>query len=191
MRGGLRLCASALVVAALTAPVLAQPPEPPLIDNERVRVWDVASEQAPRVEGDYVWVSLSHPGEAAFRPAAAAMSGRGVLIALKDQRVAPQPNTSGYPLAFPRAGVKKVFENDRVILWDYRWTRGHPTPMHFHDKDVVVVYLTESVLRSTTPDGQGTTNENPAGAIRFNLRSRVHSEELLRGEARALITELK
>jgi len=29
------------------------------------------------------------------------------------------------------------------------------------------------------------------GTIRFNARSRVHSEEMRRGHARALITELK
>jgi hypothetical protein len=190
MSGALRrgLCASAVFVAVLTASALAQAP---VIGNERVTVWDIQSGQAPRVDGDYVWVSLSHPGEAAFRPGASAMSGRGVLIALKDLRVAPLPNTSPYPLAFPRAGVRKIFENDRVILWDYSWILGQPTVMHFHDKDVVVVYLTESVLQSITPDGQRTANENPAGAIRFNARNRVHSEEMLRGHARALITELK
>jgi hypothetical protein len=183
-----RLCITALVVAALAAPALAQAP---VIDNDRVTVWEVAAGQAPRVEGDYVWVSLSHPGEAAFRPEVAAMSGRGVLIKLTDRRVAPAANGSGYPLAFPREGVRKVFENDRVILWDYSWKLGRPTPMHFHDKEVVVVYLTESVVRSVTPDGQQTTTDTPAGTVRFNLRNRVHSEEMVRGEARALITELK
>ena len=182
------LWASVIVSAVVATSALAQSP---VIDNDRVTVWDVAPGAAPRVAGDRVWVSLSHPGEAAFNPDASAMSGRGVLIALTDRRVAPLPNRSPYPLAFPRAGVKKIFENDRVILWDYSWTLGHPTVMHFHDKDVVVVYLTDSVVDSIAPDGQRTANENPAGTIRFNARSRVHSEEMRRGHARALITELK
>jgi hypothetical protein len=38
------------------------------------------------------------------------------------------------PPAFPRPGVKKILENERVIVWDCTWTPGVATPMHFHDK---------------------------------------------------------
>lgn len=30
----------------------------------------------------------------------------------------PIENTSGYRLAFPRPGVKKILEDERVIVWD-------------------------------------------------------------------------
>ena len=88
-------------------------------------------------------------------------------------------------------GTRKLFENDRVIVWDYTWTPGQPTPMHFHDKDVVVVYMADGALKSTTPDGQNTVNEFSVGTVRFNLRDRVHSEVVSRGAGRAVITELK
>lgn len=113
------------------------------------------------------------------------------MIDLKDHPVPPIENTSGYPLAFPRPGVKKLLENDRVIVWDYTWTPGVPTPMHFHDKDVVVLFLEEGDLKSTTPDGQSAVSAYTRGTIRFNTRNRIHTESLVKGKQRAIITELK
>ncbi len=72
--------------------------------------------------------------------------------------------------------MKKLLENDRVIVWSYRWNPGEPTPMHFHDKDVVVVYLEDTALISTTPDGAKKLNEYKAFDIRFNKRDRTHTE---------------
>src|SRR4051812_3031304 len=54
-----------------------------------------------------------------------------ILVELKDVSVPSLPNNTPYPLAFPREGVKKILENGRVIIWDYTWTPGKPTVMHF------------------------------------------------------------
>ena len=116
---------------------------------------------------------------------------RSIVVDLKDVTVPLLPNTSGYPLAFPRPGAKKVFENDRIVAWDYTWTPGVPTPTHFHDKDVVVVYLEEGVLASTTPDGQVVNNPHYFGFAKPNARDRSHTETLIKGKARAIIVELK
>ncbi|MGA7694772.1 MAG: hypothetical protein WCA76_07070 [Candidatus Sulfotelmatobacter sp.] len=113
------------------------------------------------------------------------------MIDLKDHPVTAIANTTGYPLAFPRPGSKKILENARVIVWDYTWTLDVPTPMHFHDKDVVVVYLDDGDLKSTTPDGKVVVNPYTFGAVRFNLRDRTHTETLIRGKQRAIVTELK
>ena len=43
--------------------------------------------------------------------------------------------------------MKKLLENARVIVWDYTWTPGVATPMHFHDKDVVVYYQEDGDLQ--------------------------------------------
>jgi hypothetical protein len=53
-----------------------------------------------------------------------------IVIDLKEHFVATIENVSGYPLAFPRPGVKKILENERVIVWDCTWTLGvaSPTP---------------------------------------------------------------
>ncbi|HJX82955.1 MAG TPA: hypothetical protein VJ723_01280, partial [Candidatus Angelobacter sp.] len=138
----------------------------PVIDNDRVAVWDVSDSVAR--PWDAVVVSLS--GHAAFvsKGTTPKIAGRSFVIDLKDHPVAPIPNASGYPLAFPRPGSKKLFENERVIVWDYSWQPGVATPMHFHDKDVVVIFLEDGDLTSTTPDGQSVLSSYTAPTVKFN-----------------------
>ena len=116
---------------------------------------------------------------------------RAIVINLKDHRDPPLQNTSGYPNAFPRPGVKNILENDRVAVWDYTWLPGAPTPVHFHDKYVVVVYLEDGAVRSTTLDGNSVVNEISFSLTTANPRARLHTEEVVRGKARAIIMELK
>jgi len=162
----------------------------PIIDNERVSVWDTASPRA--YMHDFVAVTLAD-GKAEFgrKGGTPASRGRTIVIELKDHTVAPLPNKSGYPNAFPRPGSKKLIENDRVIVWDYTWTTGVATPMHFHDKDVVVTYLKDGSLKSTTPSGVVVTNDYSFGTVRYNARDRTHTETLVKGSQRAIITEFK
>jgi hypothetical protein len=97
-----------------------------------------------------------------------------------------------YGTAFPREGAKKLIETDRIRGWDYTWVPGRPTPMHFHDKDVVLTYVGAGALNSTTPDGTVSLNEFMFGETRFNPGNRVHFESYVRGEhPRAIIMELK
>jgi quercetin dioxygenase-like cupin family protein len=116
---------------------------------------------------------------------------RARVIGLHDHYVAPLKNTSGYPKAFPRPGAKKLLDNARVVVWDYTFTSGAPSPMHFHDKDVVVTYMADGALTSTTPDGQSQTSEVTFGLTKFNPRSRTHTEQLVRGKSRVIAVELK
>lgn len=180
---------SLLLCAMLLQPA-PQMPAKPVIDNDRVAVWDV-SEPSTAQSFDAVVVSLS--GDAVFLPKGTApkLAGRSIIIDLKDHLVDPIPNTSGYPLAFPRAGAKKILENSRVVVWDYTWTPAVATPMHFHDKDTVVVFLEDGDLSSTTLDGKVVVNSFTSPAVRFNPRNRTHTETLVRGKQRAIITELK
>ena len=163
----------------------------PVIDNDRVSVLDVADYSTSAQPNDAVVVSLA--GNAVYVPkgATSKISGRLFVIDLKDHPVPPIENKSGYPLAFPRPGTKKLFENDRVIVWDSTWTPGVATPMHFHDKDVVVIFLEDGDLKSTTLDGKEVLNKYTSGTVRFNQRDRTHTETLMNGKQRAIITELK
>jgi hypothetical protein len=179
-------------LVALSFAALSQGAEP-VLDNERVAVWDVTGAMPP-AQHDFVAVSLSRKGTAVFgrkgdKPGEPGV--RSVVIELKDVAPAPISNTTGYPLAFPRPRVKKLLENDKVIVWDYVWRQGEPTPMHFHDKDAAVVFEANGALQSTTADGKSVMNEFKFGDFRFNKRDRTHTELLVRGQARAVITELK
>lgn len=162
----------------------------PILENDRVVVWDV-TDSAPAQALDSVVVSFS--GSAAFLPKGTSpkITERSIVIDLKDHPVAPIENTSGYPLAFPRPGVKKVLENERVIVWDCTWTLGVAAPMHFHDKDTVALFLEDGDLKSTTADGQSVVNPHTPGEVRFALRNRTHTESLVRGKQHAVFTELK
>jgi hypothetical protein len=164
----------------------------PVLDNERVTVWDT-TEVMP-AQHDFVAVSLSRKGTAVYGHAgdkAGKAGARTVVVELKDHALPPIANASGYPLAFPRPHAKKLLENDKVIVWDYSWQPRVPSPMHFHDKDTLVVFEADGALQSTTPDGKKTVNENHFGDVRFNKRDRIHTELLLRGHGHAVITELK
>jgi quercetin dioxygenase-like cupin family protein len=113
-----------------------------------------------------------------------------ILIDLKDHQAAPIPNTSGLSNAFPREGAVSRLENERVAIWEYRWT-GQPTPMHFHDRDVVVVVMEGGEIESTSPDGKSRVNRVSRGEASFTPGNRSHSERLVSGAARAILVELK
>ncbi len=189
---------SVFLALAFCCTAFAQAPQP-IVNNERVTVWDVTWNKSqpnplPRTEHDFVAVSLTRPGTAVFRHKGETPGEEGartVVIELKDHPVAPLENKTGYPSAFPRPHVKQLIDNDRFVVWSYRWNPGEPTPMHFHDKDVVVVYLEDTALKSTTPDGKSVINEYKSGQTKFNLRDRTHSELLFRGTGSAVMTELK
>jgi hypothetical protein len=192
-----------LIAVALMAAALHGQEAKPVIDNERVTVWDVtwtkgaAYPAAPDRDAVFMRLTGAKAGTASFsakgseRNKTGHVGDRWLVIELKDHPVPPLENKTGYPLAFPRPHVKKLLENDRVIVWSYRWNPGEPTPMHFHDKDVVVVYLEDTALTSTTPDGAKTLNEYKAFDIRFNKRDRTHTELLERGRGSAMMMELK
>jgi len=170
----------AVVLAALVFAQIAA--DPPLVDNDRVSVREMPVVSGPagsigRQTPTSLWISVT--------------PSKSIAITLKDKVVAPISNTSGFPNAFPRPNNKKVYEDGRVIVWDYTWTPGQPTPMHFHDKDVVVIYFGNGSLKSTTPDGKSVVNKWTTGDTRFNARDRVHTETLVDGQLRAIITELK
>ena len=195
----------------------------PIIDNDRVTVWDVTWEKnqpgfTASSDHDSVTVYLAggnfkitapdgtsrtiahKTGDAVFRfkgvRRSEAWVGSGTPprtteIALKDSDKRPAANTSGNPLAFPRPGAKNLIDNDRIFVWDSRWTPDVPTAMHFHDKDVVVSYLEDGDLTSIAPDGTTVVNPYKFGVIRFTAGNRSHKEVLTKGTQRAIIVELK
>jgi hypothetical protein len=167
------------------------PGDKPIIDNERVTVWDT-TQTAGKLPYDSVIVSLTgNTATYLAKNADRKSGGRVILIALKDHAVTPLSNKTGYQLAFPRPGSKKVLENKRVIIWDYTWTTGVATPMHFHDKDVVVTYFEDGTLKSTTPEGQVVMNPYKVADVRFNSGNRTHTETLVEGKQHAIIVEFK
>jgi hypothetical protein len=101
-----------------------------------------------------------------------------------------------YPHAFPREGVKKLFENDRVTIWEVNWIKDMPQPFHRHLYDMAGVYLRYGHVRITTPEGKVTEGfhfEPPLPY--FQLRGMTHKEEAVGGandpEELAIMVDLK
>ena len=147
----------------------------PVIDNARVTVRDIHLEPGkpgPAIphagyfavlyfDGGRVRIA---DGNTVRHPAGDAVTGQGgvthdtaigkpqreIVVEIKDAPSNTVPNTTGLPPGFPREGSKKVFENDKVNVWNYTWLPGKPTPMHFHNTEIVVTYLGNGDVAATT-----------------------------------------
>ncbi len=172
-----------------------------LFENERVIAWRVASGESAalpvrdqRLPG--VMVTLADGAvrivddvsviAARDLPASAA-----ILVAIKNFSPGKLEIPPGLVPAFPREGARRVIENDRVAIWDVAWTKGFKTPPHFHDKDVVAVYLGAGTVRSVALSGETTATPRLAGDTVFLSRGRAHIEECIDGPRRDIIIELK
>jgi hypothetical protein len=210
---GIALAVLATPLVALAAPADAPVP---VINNGRVTVRDIQlsrGQPGPVLQhaGDYVVLYLKGgrirgaDGKSQDHASGSAMAGHGgttsdtaldtdtheVVVELKDSPSNTVPNTTGLPPGFPREGAKKVFENDKVNVWNYTWLPGKPTPMHFHNTEVVVVFLGNGDTAAVTPDGKKTVTHHNPGDIVFNVANRSHSEELVKGEQSGIMLELK
>ena len=116
---------------------------------------------------------------------------RAILIELMGAKKDPVPAPDGIEPAWPRDGASKVLENDRVIVWDYRFQAGHAIPLHYHDKDTVVVELEPGVTRSIPKDGAPQETAWQGMRARFAPRGRIHREEVVSGSPRGIIVEIK
>ena len=115
---------------------------------------------------------------------AAAVCGSGLLLA------------QSYPHAYPREGAKKLFDNDRVTIWEVNWIKNVPQPIHRHLYDMAGVYLRYGFINVTTPDGK----VNASGPFEvprpyFQKAGITHKEEAVGGpndpERLAIMVDLK
>lgn len=87
----------------------------------------------------------------------------------------------GLSHAYPRAGVRTLFENDRVFAWDVTWLRDIEQPYHRHRYDLAAVYLRYGPIRITKPDGTENPQNPPFEIPRpfFQLANVTHKEEMV------------
>jgi hypothetical protein len=179
---------------------LAEESSTKILENERVVVWRIGADtnrlspaRQPRLPT--VLISLVDGAvrfiEATDTSTIRPESGQAILIELKDHFVTPLEAPGGIARAFPRQGGKQIVDNNRVNVWDITWTKGMKTPMHFHDKDVVLVYLSSGTVRSIPLKGEPTADPRSFGEVRFGPRDRTHVEECIDGPRRDIVVELK
>ena len=106
--------------------------------------------------------------------------------------VSPAAQQQSYPPAFPRQNVTKLFETDRIVVWDIVWPKGQPSPLHRHVYDQVGTYY-QTGSRAITPfDGPRRESTTPAGNISTTRKGTTHVEEGTSDPPlRAVFVELK
>ena len=180
----------------LLAPAFsAESPPMVVVDDARVIATNVGLSDVMKLPTGLDRVIIDLAGGAATFVAKGApvktSAARMIVLQIKDANIAPLPNVSGLPDAFPRPDVKKLLENNRVAVWDYTWARDKPPPVHYHPRHAIVTYLGEGVMRSTGLKGDIADSDITYGLVKSNLPDRVHSESVVSGTVRAVIVELK
>ncbi|MGY3211364.1 hypothetical protein [Mucilaginibacter sp. HD30] len=96
-----------------------------------------------------------------------------------------------YPEPFDREGATKLFENDRVKVWDVSWLqKAYPTHKHLYD--YAGVYYTNGDRVVVSPQGQRSPTHSTAWDHFFYRRDVTHSEEGVGTDVlRAVFLELK
>ena len=86
-----------------------------------------------------------------------------------------------YPHAYPREGVTKLFENERVIAWNVNWIEGVEQPYHLHRYDMAGVYLRWGPIRITQIDGNILPPYPPFEIpfLYFQPKDILHKEEMI------------
>src|ERR1700745_2033320 len=80
------------------------------------------------------------------------------------------------PPPFPRDGATKLFENDRVIVWDVAWLK-QAYPVHRHVYDYAGVYYTNGDRVVVSDRGARSQPRSVAWDAFFYRRGVTHSEE--------------
>ena len=80
------------------------------------------------------------------------------------------------PPPFPRDGVTKLLENDRVVVWDVSWLR-QTYPVHRHGYDFTGVYYTNGDRIIVSEQGVRSPTRSVAWDTFFLRRGLTHSEE--------------
>lgn len=97
-----------------------------------------------------------------------------------------------YPPPFPRQAAAELFENDRVVVWDVTWPKGHLGPMHEHYRDAIIVTLTGGSVKKMPLRGRSAVVTYKAGSVIFARRGVIHREEGVSTTPRhAIVIELK
>jgi hypothetical protein len=80
------------------------------------------------------------------------------------------------PPAYPRPGTAKLFDNDRVVVWDISWLEQQ-YPLHRHIYDLTGVYYTDGDRVIVSEAGARRPVSTKAWDTAFQLKGVTHVEE--------------
>jgi len=92
-------------------------------------------------------------GRIRVRPPIVAVLTAVVFVLVAAAARAPQAAPEKYPPQFPREGATKLFENDRIIVWE-QVGRPKNAFVHRHVRDTIVFGLEPGRVLTQGPDGK-------------------------------------
>jgi hypothetical protein len=117
---------------------------------------------------------------------------RAIVFQLKDTVPPKRPMTEGVPGQFPRLGAVKLFETERITVWDYTWKVGVLGTRHLHYNQSAAVFLEGGVIRSISEGEPPRSFSRQAGdVISLPPLNAAHQEEAMEGSPRAIFIEFK
>lgn len=115
---------------------------------------------------------------------------RSVVVAVLT--VFMQSQAANLPPAYPRPGVTKILDNDRVQVWNISWLKGESSPLHRHIYDLVGVYYEPGDRVIISPEGAKRPVSTRAWDIAFQRTGVTHIEEgASDAPLRAVFVEMK
>jgi hypothetical protein len=117
---------------------------------------------------------------------------RAMVFQLKDSVPPKRPITEGIPGQFPGLGGVKLFETDRITVWDYSWKVGVLGISHLHYNQSAAVFLEGGTIRSFSEGVPPRSYSRKAGdVINPPPLKAPHQEEAVEGPLRAIFMEFK
>ena len=182
--------------------VVVQPHEPTAMHEHkanRVMIYKNAGTQSFKYENGKTAVLNFKEGEAKWSP----IEGRHVAevttetpvgiveIELKKPGAGKTAATGLDPLNVDRKHYKLEFENDQVRVFRVKIGPRESTPMHEHQLNRIMVYLTDARVRVTTADGKVDTTPHKAGDILQGGAAKHSEENTTDKPVEVIVTELK
>jgi hypothetical protein len=117
---------------------------------------------------------------------------RMIAIDLKDAAAPSFQNTSASPSGFSMSASTKIRENDRVVMWDARWTSAEPSSESFFVHDTFMIVIDAGAIRENTPEGASRLLTLSPGEIAFFPGGQKYTLTAANGSAlRAVVVEIK
>jgi hypothetical protein len=114
------------------------------------------------------------------------------VVPLRAQQERTPGGVQTHALPYPRPGVLKLGENDRVVAWEVLRDKGVASEVYRLPLDQVVITLTEGAVKFTTADGVSRITQEKFGAVRYEAKGTIQREEGLNEiPSRAIVFQLK
>ncbi|HWC98754.1 MAG TPA: cupin domain-containing protein [Candidatus Sulfopaludibacter sp.] len=95
------------------------------------------------------------------------------------------------PVKVDAKDYKVLFENSQVRVVRVKFAPNSGAPMHEHQLNRVVVYLTDQNTKLTTPDGKVETATHKAGEYSWGGPTKHKEDNLMTGPFEAIMVEFK